>query len=105
MFCEINPFDANNNGVRDGADIWVEGPEGGKIKVKAMVTKRVGRGVVFMPFHFSGHWMGEDQRDKYPPGADPYILGEASNTIQTYGYDSVTAMQETKSTLCRVSPA
>ncbi len=105
MFCEIHPYDANNNAIRDGDDMWVEGPEGGKIKVKAMVTKRVGRGVVFMPFHFGGHWMGEDQRDKYPPGTDPYVLGEACNTIQTYGYDSVTAMQETKSTLCRVSPA
>ena len=33
------------------------------------------------------------------------LASQASNTIQTYGYDSVTAMQETKSTLCRVSPA
>ncbi|MDP6515711.1 MAG: formate dehydrogenase subunit alpha [Alphaproteobacteria bacterium] len=105
MFAEINPFDANNNGVREGGDIWVESPEGGRVKVKAMVTQRVGRGVVFMPFHFGGHWMGEDQRHKYPPGTDPYVLGEASNTAQTYGYDSVTAMQETKATLCRVVPA
>ena len=26
--------------------------EGGKIKVMAMVTERVGEGVAFMPFHF-----------------------------------------------------
>jgi formate dehydrogenase major subunit len=105
MFAEINPFDAHDAGFADGADIWVEGPEGGRVKVKAMVTKRVGRGVVFMPFHFSGRWMGEDQRHKYPPGTDPYVLGEASNTAQTYGYDSVTVMQETKATLCRIYPA
>jgi formate dehydrogenase major subunit len=105
MFAEVNPFDANNAGLTDGDDIWVEGPEGGRVKVMAMVTERVGRGVVFMPFHFGGHWMGEDLRDRYPEGTDPYVLGEASNTAQTYGYDSVTAMQETKATLCRIYPA
>ncbi|WP_193371006.1 formate dehydrogenase subunit alpha [Pelagibius marinus] len=105
MFVEINPVDANNSGIRDGNMVWLHSPEGAKVKVKAMVTERVGRGVVFMPFHFGGHWQGEDQRHKYPKGADPYVLGEASNTAQTYGYDSVTNMQETKVTLCRVEPA
>ncbi|MGB1387764.1 MAG: formate dehydrogenase subunit alpha [Paracoccaceae bacterium] len=102
MFVEINPRDANNLGVRDGAQVWVEGAEGAKVKVMAMVTNRVGEGVVFMPFHFGGHFEGVDQRDKYPDGADPYVLGESSNTAQTYGYDSVTQMQETKATLCKV---
>ena len=41
----------------------------------AMVTERVGEGVAFMPFHFGGHLEGEDLRDKYPDGADPYVLG------------------------------
>ncbi len=102
MFVEINPRDANNLGVRDGAQVWVEGPEGGKVKVMAMVTNRVGEGVAFMPFHFGGHFEGVDQRDKYPDGADPYVLGESTNTAQTYGYDSVTQMQETKATLCKI---
>jgi formate dehydrogenase major subunit len=105
MFVEINPFDANNSGVRDGSMVWVYGPEGARIKVKAMLTERVGRGVAFMPFHFGGHWQGEDLRHKYPAGADPYVLGEATNTAQTYGYDVVTNMQETKTTLCRIEPA
>jgi formate dehydrogenase major subunit len=105
MFCEINPFDANNAGIRDGSDMWVESPEGGRVKVKALVTQRVNRGVVFLPFHFGGHWMGESRRDKYPKGADPYVLGEAANTTLTYGYDSVTQMQESKVTLCRVKAA
>ena len=105
MFVEVNPRDANNIGIRDGAQVWVEGPEGGKVKVMAMVTERVGEGVAFMPFHFGGHFQGEDLRDKYPEGADPYVLGEASNTAQTYGYDSVTQMQETKATLCKISAA
>ena len=105
MFVEINPRDANNLGVRDGAQVWVEGPEGGKVKVMAMVTERVGEGVAFMPFHFGGHFQGEDLRSKYPDGADPYVLGESTNTAQTYGYDSVTQMQETKATLCKIMPA
>ena len=105
MFVEINRRDANNLGIRDGAQVWVEGPEGGRVKVKAMVTERVGEGVAFMPFHFGGHFQGKDLRDKYPEGADPYVLGEASNTAQTYGYDSVTQMQETKATLCKIMAA
>ncbi|GAB4385208.1 formate dehydrogenase subunit alpha [Albidovulum sp.] len=105
MFVEINPRDANNLGVRDGSQVWVEGPEGGKVKVMAMVTERVGEGVAFMPFHFGGHFEGQDLRDRYPEGADPYVLGEAANTAMTYGYDSVTQMQETKTSLCRISAA
>ncbi|WP_193184582.1 formate dehydrogenase subunit alpha [Nisaea sediminum] len=105
MFIEINPRDANNAGIRDGSMVWVTGPENGKVKVKAMVTERVGTGVAFMPFHFGGHFQGADLRSKYPDGADPYVLGESTNTAQTYGYDSVTQMQETKATLCRIEPA
>ncbi|MEP1611660.1 MAG: formate dehydrogenase subunit alpha [Roseobacter sp.] len=102
MFVEVNLRDANNLGIRDGTDVWVEGPEGGKVKVKALVTERVESGVAFMPFHFGGHMEGVDLRDKYPEGADPYVLGESTNTAQTYGYDSVTQMQETKATLCKI---
>ena len=105
MFVEINPADANDLGVRNGEQVWVHGPEGAKVKVMAMTTDRVGRGVAFMPFHFGGHLEGKDLRSKYPAGADPYVLGESTNTAQTYGYDSVTQMQETKATLCRIEPA
>jgi len=105
MFVEINPFDSNTLGIKDGDMVWVEGPEKGKVKVMAMVTQRVGRGVAFMPFHFGGHYQGADLRSKYPKGADPYVLGESSNTAQTYGYDSVTQMQESKATLCKIERA
>ncbi|MES9991604.1 MAG: formate dehydrogenase subunit alpha [Candidatus Thiodiazotropha sp.] len=105
MFIEMHPRDANDAGVRDGEDVWVEGAEGARIKVKAMVTRRVAAGVAFMPFHFGGHFLGKDLRGKYPEGADPYVLGEACNTAMTYGYDSVTQMQETKCSLCRISKA
>ncbi len=103
MFVELHPRDANNAGVKDGDDVWLESPEGARIRIKAQVTRRVGSGVAFMPFHFGGHFEGKDLRSKYPPGADPYVLGEAANTAMTYGYDSVTQMQESKCSLCRIS--
>ncbi len=102
MYVEINPRDANNLGIKDGEMVWLEGPEKGKVKVMAMLTERVGNGVAFMPFHFGGMFQGKDLRSKYPKGADPYVLGEASNTAQTYGYDAVTQMQESKTTLCKI---
>ena len=105
MFVELHPRDANDAGVQDGDMVWVEGPEGGRIKVKALVTRRVAAGVAFLPFHFGGHFEGKDLRDKYPKGSDPYVLGEAANTAMTYGYDSVTQMQETKASLCRIQKA
>ena len=86
-------------------ELMVDLGEGTKVKVMAMVTQRVGEGVAFMPFHFGGHFEGEDLRSKYPDGADPIVLGESTNTAQTYGYDSVTQMQETKATLCKIMPA
>ncbi|ETX29052.1 formate dehydrogenase subunit alpha [Roseivivax isoporae] len=104
MFAEINPNDAGAAGIEDGGWVWVATPEG-RIRVKAMVTRRVGPGTVFMPFHFAGMWMGEPIHERYPEGAKPYVVGEASNTVQTYGYDIVTQMQETKATLCRVERA
>ncbi len=105
MFVEINPTDANNIGIQDGQMVWINGAEGAKIKVKALVTRRVDPGVVFSPFHFAGHMQGEDRRSKYPKGADPYVLGEAVNTAMTYGYDSVTQMQESKCSLCNITAA
>lgn len=105
MFIEMHPRDANNAGIKDGDDVWVEGAVGAKIKVKAQVTRRVASGVAFMPFHFGGHFEGKNLHDKYPEGAAPYVLGEACNTAMSYGYDSVTQMQETKCSLCRISKA
>ncbi len=105
MFVEINPTDANNLGIRDGQMVWMDSPEGAKIKVKAMVTRRVAPGVVFTPFHFGGWFQGQDLVSKYPPGTAPLVRGEACNTAMTYGYDSVTQMQETKVTLCQIRPA
>ena len=38
-------------------------------------------------------------------GAHPVVRGEAVNTATTYGYDSVTMMQETKTTVCQIERA
>jgi formate dehydrogenase major subunit len=102
-FIEINPKDANDRGIQDGQYVWVKTPTGAQIKVKAQVTERVGPGVSFIPFHFAGWWMGKDLLQNYPEGSAPIVRAEAVNTATTYGYDSVTMMQEgTKTTLCQV---
>jgi formate dehydrogenase major subunit len=49
--------------------------------------------------------MGKSIAHRYPEGAVPYVTGESANTATTYGYDAVTAMQETKTTLCRIEAA
>jgi len=107
MFVEINPKDANDRGVRNNEYVWVTTPAPGKprIKVKTLVTERVAPGTVFLPFHFAGWWEGEDMKKYYPDGAAPVVRGEAINTVTTYGYDIVTMMQETKTTLCQVAKA
>jgi formate dehydrogenase major subunit len=105
MFIEINPAAANDRGIRNGESVWVTTPTGARIKVQAQVTERVGRDTAFMPFHFSGHWQGVDMAQWYPQGATPIIRGEACNTATTYGYDSVTMMQETKTTVCQIERA
>ena len=108
MFIEINPADAAERGIKDGAWVLVSGPEmaaGKACRMKALVTERVGKGVTWCPFHFAGWFQGVDQRGKYPPGCDPIVLGESVNTITTYGYDPVTGMQEPKATLCQIRAA
>jgi formate dehydrogenase major subunit len=106
MFIEINPADAAERGIKDGAWVWVTGAEqGSKARVKALVTERVGKGVTWCPFHFAGWFQGVDQRGNYPKGTDPVVLGESVNTLTTYGFDPVTGMQEPKATLCQVRAA
>jgi formate dehydrogenase major subunit len=105
MFIEINPKAAADRGVRNGEMVWVSTPTGARIKVKAMVTERVGPDTTFMPYHFSGWWQGKDMLPYYPDGSAPIVRGEAANTATTYGYDTVTMMQETKTTICQIERA
>jgi len=104
-FVEINPKTANDRGIRNDDWVWVKTPTKAQLKVRAQVTERVGPDTCFMPFHFSGHWQGKDMIEYYPEGAHPLVRGEAVNTATTYGYDSVTMMQETKTTVCQVVKA
>lgn len=105
MFVEINPTTAAARGVRNGERVWVNTPTGARMNVQALVTERVGPDTVWLPFHFSGRWQGEDMKPYYPDGAFPVVRGEAVNTGTTYGYDIVTMMQETKTTICNVEKA
>ena len=104
-FVEINPKTAAERGIRNGERVWLKSPTGARLNVQAMVTERVDVETVWMPFHFSGRWQGEDMLKYYPKGAAPIVRGEAVNTATTYGYDSVTMMQETKTTVCNIERA
>ena len=105
MFVELNPAAAASRGIRNGERVWVSTPTGARMNMQALVTERVGPDTVFMPFHFSGRWQGMDMKPYYPDGAFPVVRGEAVNTGTTYGYDIVTMMQETKTTICNVEKA
>ena len=105
MYVEINPKAANDRGIRNNEYVWVTTPTGARIKVMAMVTERVGPDTVFLPFHWAGWFQGKDLLPYYPDGAAPIVRGESVNTSTTYGYDSVTMMQETKTTICNVEKA
>jgi formate dehydrogenase major subunit len=108
MFVEINPKAANDRGIRQGDEVWVRTPPMAAVpgfkglRVRAHVTPGVDAETVFLPFHFSGHWGGADLLKYYPEGAHPVVRGEAVNTGTTYGYDSVTMMQESKTTVCQI---
>lgn len=104
-FVEINPKAAASRSIRNGDRVWLVSPTGARLNVQALVTERVGPDTVWMPFHFSGRWQGADMLAYYPKGAAPVVRGEAVNTATTYGYDSVTMMQETKTTVCQIERA
>jgi formate dehydrogenase major subunit len=110
MYVEMHPKLAHDHGLRHGEMCWIETPEDmdgrpSRIRVKVKVTKRVGPDTVFLPFHWGGMFEGKSLGGKFPEGTVPYSLGESANTVTTYGYDRVTQMQETKTTLCRIKKA
>ena len=75
MFAEINLRDANNAGIRDGKDMWLESPEGARIRVKALVTERVaaGRGVHAVPLRRP--FPGQGSAGKVSGGGRPLCAG------------------------------
>ncbi len=105
MYCDIHPELAGKLGIRNADMIWIYAPEGTKIKVKAKYSFGVREDTVFLPFHFAGHFQGEDISYKYPEGTKPYAIGESANTVTNYGYDIITQIPETKVGLCRIEKA
>jgi formate dehydrogenase major subunit len=109
MFVEINPKAANDRGIRNGEYVWVKTPPMKalpefKVRVKALVTERVDRTRCSCRSTLPAAG-GRGHAPYYPEGAMPVVRGEAVNTATTYGYDSVTMMQETKTTVCQIEKA
>lgn len=109
MYAEIHPKLANDLGIRNGEFMWIESPPdfpgkpyGGRVKVKAKVSRRVGPDTIFLPFHWGGSYEGKSLAHKFPEGTVPYGVGESANVVTNYGYDRLTQMQETKTGLCRI---
>lgn len=53
-FAQINPVDAEENGIKDQELIWVEGRRG-KVITRAYVTERTNRGAIYMTYQW---WIG-----------------------------------------------
>ena len=49
---EINPTDAKDLGIRSGDFVYITSRKG-DIKLKTLISQRMDRGVVFLPFHIS----------------------------------------------------
>ncbi len=51
-FMEINPEDAEELEIKDGSPVKVSSRRG-SITVKARITRKIARGIVFIPFHYA----------------------------------------------------
>jgi predicted molibdopterin-dependent oxidoreductase YjgC len=52
LLAEVNPDDAENLGIVSGDFIHITSRRG-DIKVKALISERPDRGIIFVPFHFA----------------------------------------------------
>lgn len=50
-YVEINPYDAGAADVKHGEEVKIASPRG-EVALKVLITDRVNKGVLFMPFHF-----------------------------------------------------
>ncbi len=81
-YVEINPKTAQDLGIADGDPVKVESRRG-KIEIKALVTDRTPRRVVFIPFHF---------------------VESAANRLTNAALDPVAKIPEFKVAAVRVTP-
>ncbi|MGQ9585551.1 MAG: formate dehydrogenase subunit alpha [Anaerolineae bacterium] len=82
-YVELNPEDATRLGVRKSGRVRIRSRRG-EIETKVWITKRVPRGVVFVPFHFAE---------------------AAANVLTNAAYDPVAKIPEYKVCAVRVEPA
>jgi len=103
MFIEINPRDANNAEVKHDQLRLGRVAHGGAPEGQGAGHRAGGAGHDVSCRITSRLVAGQGTCSPTTPrAAHPIVRGEAANTATTYGYDSVTMMQETKTTLCRV---
>lgn len=51
LFVQIHPATAQNLGIADGKMAWIR-TRRGEVQARARVTRQIGEGVAFLPFHF-----------------------------------------------------
>jgi formate dehydrogenase major subunit len=105
MYGQVHPNLGAKLGIKDGDMMWVYGTGDGKIKIKCVYSYTVDETSVFLPQNFSGMWSGENLKERYPSGCEPFSFGENSNQVTSYGYDQQTSCPETKCSLVRLEKA
>ena len=98
---EINPKTAADRGIRNGEQVGEVTDGRAHQNQAAQVTGARGPDTVFCRSTL-GPPGRADLLAHYPRWRRPVVRGEAVNTATTYGYDIVTMMQETKTTICNV---
>ena len=84
---------------------WWYGSEDGFAEEVAALEAIDPRIEVVFPTYEEPHEVRTARGAPQADGAAPIVRGEAANTATTYGYDSVTMMQETKTSVCQIERA
>ena len=102
MFVEINPSAANDRGIRDGEHGLGQDTHRREDHGRARSSPSAWIGTpsaCLTTSRAAGRVPTSCSTTRKAP--HPIVRGEAANTATTYGYDSVTMMQETKTTVCQ----
>ncbi|MEM9046851.1 MAG: molybdopterin-dependent oxidoreductase [Pseudomonadota bacterium] len=74
-YAEINPVDAARYGI-EPADLVVVRGSTGRVVVRALITDRTARGVVFVPMHWTSNWSSDGRVDAAVAAATDPISGQ-----------------------------